>query len=121
MGGFNLGCSQRVGWCNPVKRLQSPLQARIPFRAGSGGQGSHLLLASDPPEALLRTQQRHFHPPGQLVGLRIPATHLADHPARITHRVLNVVGAWKRHVERRRSIETIKGQDPILVTLQTLR
>jgi len=56
-----------------------------------------------------------------MIGFRIPTTHFADQTARIAHHVLDVVGAQKCHVESRRNIESMKGQDPVLAALQALR
>lgn len=50
-----------------------------------------------------------------------PATHLAGHPEGISHQVLDVVGARKRPVERRRHVETEGRENAAPATLQSIR
>ncbi len=55
-----------------------------------------------------------------MVGLWVPAANLVDHSARIAHHVLDVVGAQEHYIERRRNVEPMERQDPVLAAFQIL-
>lgn len=71
------GCAERETQEGPMERRGGgggPSQR--------GGQIPQLLMPPDSPEALLRPQQRNYHPPRQLISLPVPPTHLAERPAK---------------------------------------